>query len=762
MLLERYARTIVKRARWVVAGVLLLTIALGAATRSLTLRFDSESAFPQDDPSFIIDQEIRHEFGGFNFVVVAVLPYQGDVWQPAVLQAVADLTQAARGLPGIIDKNVVSLAAPSVRRVEVTDDGMREDYVMREVPKTSADVTRLRDLVRADPLLRGGVVTEDERAALVLLDFWPDTDQQQITAQVRDLLARHRSESYDLRATGGPILVAAEQDLLNTMPQYFAAVVGIMMLVLFASFRTWQGMALPLLTGFLSTVWGIGLMALTGVALGIWNQSVPVLVIIVAAGHSAQMLKRYYEELETCGDNGEAVFRSVIRTGPVMVAAGGTAALGFASLSFIGVPGMRDLGLAAAFGIGSAIVLEMTFMPALRALLRPRRMPPPRAFAQRFFHFLGSGLLTPRGRAIILTVATAIAVWAVAGLPRVRPAGSMTDDLPQTSPAVQDMNEVRRHFPGTVTMTVLFEGPPGSATALETLRGIEALTQAVASEPAVARVDSLVGLVEQIHRAFAPERGLVLPSDRALLAQLLFLGRGAAFERFVDRADTRTVVWMYLRSDEPADVRPVMARAHAVAANLTLPPGVVVKIAGGVGPMHLALQERVTQAKVLNIVALLSVIYVLSSLVLRSPIGGAFVVMPLLLAIAVTFGILAWGGMRFDLITASVLSTSIGIGADYALYFLYRWREEQRAGQSLEAGLRRALETSGRAVLFVAVAIALGFSAFTPSSFRAFHLTGLLTPASMLASCLAAVSVMPAALLVVRPRFLFGRGLAVD
>jgi len=74
-------------------------------------------------------------------------------------------------------------------------------------------------------------------------------------------------------------------------------------------------------------------------------------------------------------------------------------------------------------------------------------------------------------------------------------------------------------------------------------------------------------------------------------------------------------------------------------------------------------------------------------------------------------------------------------------------------GAAIPAALERALETAGRAVLCVA----LGFTVFAPSPSRAFRLTGLLTPASMLASYLAALTVMPPALLTARPAFLCGR-----
>ena len=103
----------------------------------------------------------------------------------------------------------------------------------------------------------------------------------------------------------------------------------------------------------------------------------PILLIAVAAAHSAQMLKRYVEEVARTGDNKAAVIESTVKMGPVMIAAGLTAALGFASLALFGVRAVANLGLSCAYGIGSAVLLEMTFIPALRAVLpAPRHTPP--------------------------------------------------------------------------------------------------------------------------------------------------------------------------------------------------------------------------------------------------------------------------------------------------------------------------------------------------------------------------------------------------
>src|SRR6185295_14362647 len=116
-------------------------------------------------------------------------------------------------------------------------------------------------------------------------------------------------------------------------------------LMLLVSFRNLQGMVIPMLTAALSTLWGLGLMGYTGQVIDTWNVATPILLIAIAAGHSAQMLKRYTEEVAHSRNNRAAVIASTATMGPVMIAAGGVATLGFASLALTGIPAIAAFGL---------------------------------------------------------------------------------------------------------------------------------------------------------------------------------------------------------------------------------------------------------------------------------------------------------------------------------------------------------------------------------------------------------------------------------
>jgi hypothetical protein len=291
-----------------------------------------------------------------------------------------------------------------------------------------------------------------------------------------------------------------------------------------------------------------------------------------------------------------------------------------------------------------------------------------------------------------------------------------------------------------------------TAQALALMSGLQ---QAMASEPGVGRTSSIADVIGRTYQVFAPEDAAKgPPATDDLVAQLFFLGESPSFERFVDRAYSHAVVLGYLDREDSALTRQVIGRLKAYTA--THPsPAIEVSIAGGVGPTVLALNEDTVKGKALNIAIVLAVIFTIAGVLLKTPLGGAYVAAPLVMALIVNLGLFSWLGVAIDVGGASIAAIGVGIGADYAIYFLYRLREEFRQCGDIGEALTRAMETSGRAVLFVALAISAGFGIYATADFYSFHIVGFFVPMTMMVSCLTALTLLPALVLLLRPRFIF-------
>jgi uncharacterized protein len=756
-LLRRYAQFVVAHPWMVLLASLLISVVMGAGAMRLRVDTDPEKALPSNNHYIALDRKIRKEFGGRNFVAIAVVPKSGTVWRTDVLQVVYDITLDLLNARGIIPQNVVSLSSPYVRVPKDRGGTLVVDYLMRDVPADEAGVEALRKMYLTEPLVRGTVVSDDQRAAMILADFYDDMPLAEIAGIVDQVVARHRSSEIGIAMTGAPILAHTSDSILRRQFIFWPLGVLLIFVVLYFAFGQLQGVIIPSTTALLSTVWALGFMGFFGISMNVWTATAPLMVVTVAAGHSAQMLKRYYEEFRRLGDRSAAIVESTSRIGVVMIAAGLTAGSGFAGLTLLGIPSLTQFGSTTACGILAAVILEMTFMVALRAVWpggTGREGPLSRGLGA-----LLRQLEAAVARRPILTLIAfgVIALVAIAGIPRLSSDIVARNYWAKDSGIAEDLKVFDEHFPSTTTFSVLLEGEQDSMRSPEAVRLMRGLTETMAQDPEIGRTSSVADMLERTYEVFSGEKANDhLFDDAALVGQLYLLAQSPALERYVERSYSRAVVMGFLNREGSEPVRRVIARLKGYLEKHPT-PSIRVSIAGGMGPTLFALNEHTVEAKKLNIAMLLVVIFIVAGLLLRTALGGAYVVAPLAMALIFNLGVFAWFGIAFDIVGATIAAIGIGVGADYAIYFLYRFREEFQETGDVPLALQRTMQTSGRAVLFVALAISAGFTINIPSDFYQLRLLGGFVPTTMIVSCLTSLSLLPALVLVLRPRFIFGR-----
>jgi hypothetical protein len=422
------------------------------------------------------------------------------------------------------------------------------------------------------------------------------------------------------------------------------------------------------------------------------------------------------------------------------------------------VRAIANLGLSCAYGISSAVLLEMTFIPALRAVLpAPKRKPGTGGVTKRILDAITRAVVDNGGRTVLIGSAIALAL-SIVGIFQIRTFGPTREYMPANSLPRHHLEELEKHFKGTTTLTILYEGQPGTAKSVPALQHMAALQAEIAKDPQVVRTASFADMVKLLHRTFnadAPDPYRV-PDDPELVAQLLFLGDSPAFERFTDRSQSMALLTAYLQDDDSARVGPLVRRIESWLAAHPAPAGVQVLVAGGAGPVVLAVNEHTTWGKILNMMVVLAVIFLVAAVIMRSAAVGLYAVTPIVVTVLVLFGALGWTGIRLDMGSSSIIAMASGIGADYAIYFLFRLREEHARLHDDEAAVATALQTSGRAVLFVAASIGAGFAVMAVSPYLGLRLFGTLMPAAMLVSSVASLTLMPVLVLRFRPAVILG------
>jgi predicted RND superfamily exporter protein len=759
--LDRIARLVTRHPRWIVGAVLFVTLLLVSELRHLRLEVRLSDEVPAGHPYTLIDDRLGERLGLRQTAIVALGVREGSVIDPTPLAKIRRITEGLASVPGLVPGSVLSLTASNVKAVTAEGDAVRvETLVPAEVPRDPAELAALRERILSYPMYVGTIVTADARGAMILADFENDAATEPITEAIEALAARERDADTTIWVGGQPPALAALNGATRGIVPLVALALLVIALVHYEAFRTLQAVFLPLVTAALSVVWAMGITAALGFSLTPWTAITAVLVLSVAAGHAVQILKRYYESYHELGDNRAAVAASIRKIGPVMAIACGIAAAGFGSLATFGIPAVRDFGLMAAFGILSTLVLELTFIPAVRALLRAPRSA--EALAERSHRRLDRAidalthavLAQPRR---VLAVAVVFVAAMTLGTLRIEVNSAFRSWFDDDAPVIAADNAIRADFTGTSTIRILIEGDaPDALLDPQVVRGVAALEERLRAEPAITGVLSLADHVQVMHRALG-DGTLGIPDSREAIEQYLLLFEPGDLSRVLS-SDRRTgAVHALSRKDRVAWVEALFADLRVVAAR-SFPPEVRVEIGGGELGQAAANNSTVVRHKLENMLQIASIIFVLSSLVFRSLAAGLLVLAPLVCAALVNLGTMGWIGSWLSFATASYTAMGVSLGADFAIYLLFRLREEVRTGQPLEAAVVGAMRTSGRAIFFVASAIAAGNATLLASDFALWRQLGGYVALMMTTSSLATLAVIPALVLLTRPRFLAKSG----
>lgn len=759
--MRRFANFIVSHPRFVIVLSLLASAFFASQLRHLETQISLKDLTPRNHKYMKIDDRFSALFGAEQTSVIALRVKTGDIFTPDTLARLARLTRAVEAIPGVVPSSVFSIASPNVKAIENTANGLEIGPVMEEVPTDASGLRALRARVSSDPQFIGTLVTRDDRGALILADFASDASVRKITATLEAVAERERSPAVEIFIGGQTPALAALDEATQRIAPLLAFALIVIAGVHYEAFRTGQAAALPLVTAGLSVVWSVGLMTLLGYRITPWTAVTTILVLTVAAGHSVQILKRYYECFDDLGDNRAAVVASLERIGPVMLTAGFVASSGFLSLASFGVPAVREFGLMAAIGIGSALALELSFIPAWRVLLRAPKV---RERSRERSHGLLDRALTATIRAVfarpkwVVLALTIVVGVAATGIPLLQVNTSFRSWFLADAPVILADREIREGFTGTSTIRVLISGD--SADAMldpQVMSGIAALQRALDREENVTGTLSIAGFLASMNRGF--HDGNVsehrVPNSKELIAQYVLLYGSGDLERVLTSDGRAAAVYALSRSDDVAWVERVFQRLHIVGAR-EFPPTARVHVAGGELAQAVAMNSTVVSEKLQNMLQVALAIFFLSSCVFRSVIAGVLVLAPLVCAAIVNLGLMGWLGTSLSFATATYTAMGVSLGADFAIYLLFRIREESRSAGKFDDSVRVALLSSGRAIFFVASAIAAGYVVLTSSTFVPWRQLGIYMSLMMASSAAATLTLIPALVLTLRPRFLFG------
>jgi len=750
---------------------LLLTINISR----LKVIIDVNELLPQNHMYVKVDNLIEKIFGIKYTIAIGITAKQGTIFENNILSKVKNITDKLQNTPGIVRSNVLSLSSRKVKSISGNKDGMEVHQLMSKVPTTDEQIAQLKKDILENSVYENLVVSKDLKTAQILAEFkMTKNGMKEVEDGVREVIQPEKDDNVEITVSGLPVFLSLLEKYSERMGFLFPLAVLIIGLIHYEAFRSKQALILPLLTAFTAVGWATGSLALLGHSMDAFNAATPILILAIAAGHAVQILKRYYEEyaqikkqnpsVDLKEANRLAVIQSLTKVGPVMVVACAVAALGFFSLIIFEVKSIRTFGVFTGIGIVSALFLELTFIPALRSLL-----PPPKEYeinreAQetiwvRAVNFLLKACQTKK-KQIYLFFAVVVLFFGF-GAQLIKVENSQKRYFYGKIEAKQDDAKLNERMGGTDTLYVLVDG--GSVDSIknpEVLNAMDKMQTFFLQEKDINKTVSIVDFVKKMNKSMNENKEdfFKVPDTRELISQYFLLysnsGENTDFDSLVDMDYQKAIVQVFSHNDSSAYLNDLAQRAEAYALSI-FPKDISVSIGGG-AMGGVALNEVMIREKILNILQIIGVVFFLSTLVFRSFVAGFLIIIPVGLAVIVNFGVMGLLGIPLQIATALVSAMAVGIGADYGIYMSYRLKEELASGKNEEEAIKKGFHSAGKATLFVSSAVAGGFGVLILSWGFLVHLwMGSLISLAMVVSAFTALTLFPALVFTIRPKFIF-------
>ncbi|MFI5394483.1 MAG: MMPL family transporter [Candidatus Binatia bacterium] len=191
-----------------------------------------------------------------------------------------------------------------------------------------------------------------------------------------------------------------------------------------------------------------------------------------------------------------------------------------------------------------------------------------------------------------------------------------------------------------------------------------------------------------------------------------------------------------------------------VVTTVSAPWKSVFKLAGGlIGTLAAANEELVRNDALMNFLGFFTM-YMIMLFTYRSFASGLYLLAPLALSNIMVNAYMAVHHIGVNIHTLPLVTVGLGFGIDYGLYIVSRTIEEIRVRGDLEASVREALVTSGKAVTFTAVTMVISTVFWTSSSIRFNAEMGLLLAIWMAISYVGSQTLTPVLIVLFRPKFI--------
>jgi len=735
----------------------VVTLFLGWHMLQLKPDASFEKMIPVEHP--YIQAMLRHidDLGAAGTSVQIVVENRnGDIFDANYLEIVRLVTDEAFYLPGVDRNRMRSLWTPNVRWTAVTEEGFEGDLVIDAGYDGSPEaMERLREnLLRSGEV--GRLVANNFRSSVVelpLFDRDPRTGEgmdywgfsQKLEADLRE---RYQSDAINIRIVGFAKMVGDLLDGIRAILVFAVVTFVVTALLLVMYSQSVRATCAALACSLIAVVWQLGLLNALGYGMDAFSILVPFLVFAIAVSHGVQVLNAVgRQQAEGVTELGAArlAFRRLYIPGTTALVSD---AVGFLTMLLMPIQVIRELGIAASVGVAVIIITNLVLLPLLLSytglgVRTVKRLQLGQPESARSWQLLAGCARRPVA-GILLLVAALTAILGVyagrdlqigdldAGAPELRPDSRYNRDSAFIASNYSTSSDV---------LVILVETAPEQCAEFANLSRFDEFLWVMRN---VEGVESAVG-------ASTVSRLVLSGFNEGSLKWSTIVRNQSALnttfnrmpEQLMNRNCSLLPAILFLSDHKAATLQRVLTAVEAYAAEHNSDELRFVPAAGNAG-VEAATNQEIAESRLSILYLVYAAVAALIMISFGSLRAVLCIICPLALTSVLCQALMAKLGIGVKVATLPVIALGVGVGVDYGIYVFARFTDYLKRGLAVTEAWRDTLLSTGKAVAFTGVTLAIGVATwiFSPIKFQADM--GMLLTFMFLLNMVGALTLLPA------------------
>jgi predicted RND superfamily exporter protein len=561
----------------------------------------------------------------------------------------------------------------------------------------------------------------------------------------------------NVRASGMPyVRTLNSQNIIDEIEIFILAAILITSLIFYLFFRSYRATFISMFVVVIGVMWTFGILGLLEYEITVLTALIPPLIIVIGIPNCIFLINKYQHEVNKHGNKAKSLQRVITKVGNATLMTNTTTASGFATFVITQSKLLTEFGTVASLSIMAIFVLCLLIIPIIYSFMPMPKEKHLEHLNRQWINRLGDWIeKTVKHKSItIYSFSLILLITSIIGIYQIETTGSLLEDMPKSAEFFKDIEFYEKEFNGVMPLEILVNTKRKKGVLKRsTLKRMNELELLIEDIPELSKPISIVGLVKYAKQAYyngnpkyyqlptAQENTFILSYAKNTTNDVSLL------KNYVDSTGQYARITTFMKNAEIEKMERIEEQLKEKIAKIFPEDQYEVTLTG-----KAYLFQKGTRFLIRNLILSLALAIVLISLFMaymfRSFRMIIISLIPNLLPLLITAGMMGYLGVPIKPSTILVFSIAFGISVDDTIHFLAKYRQELIANHwRIKKSIFAALRETGISMFYTSIVLFFGFSVFITSNFGGTVALGALISGTLLLAMMANLLLLPVLLL---------------